>query len=75
MSRGLHESRRPVFADLRQRPVASSSAAHALTAGNLQTRCGCGILRCAFQRDDREVPPATDEIDLECESIAGLSGD
>ena len=32
-------------------------------------------LRCAFERDDREVRLAIMEIDFECEPIARLSGD
>ncbi len=35
----------------------------------------CGTLRRAFQRDDRQVPRPTMEVDLECAPIAGLSRD
>jgi hypothetical protein len=74
-SRGSHESQRLVYTDLRQRPATSSYAVRTFTAGKLRARCACGTLRCAFQRDDRQMPHSTEEVDLECASIAGLSGD
>lgn len=69
------EARESVSANPRQRAVTFSLTAHTFTAKKRYFHRDLRGLGCAFQRDDREVPPATDEVDLECESITGLSGD
>jgi hypothetical protein len=52
-----------------------SLSARTLTAENQRSTCAPGNLRRAFQRDDRQMPLATQVLDLQCESTSGLSRD
>ena len=52
-----------------------SLAARTFAAENHRTKGASARLRRAFQRYDRQMSYSAVELDFECESIAGLSGD